>query len=156
MLAHDCTPPCICVRTKPACAVFEASPLSPNRIPQPPPPQPAPPWTGPEASQISIGGNTARGSQAGDSGLGGLDDIDEEAYQLTPEALEARLISLLETCTYTVFSYTRRGLFDRDKLIVLSLLTFAILLRSQVRAAGQGRGRGDGRGGSSSSAGVAR
>jgi dynein heavy chain len=31
-----------------------------------------------------------------------------------------------------VYNYTRRGLFDRDKLIVLSLLTFTILLRSQA------------------------
>jgi dynein heavy chain len=51
---------------------------------------------------------------------------------MSPEALEMRLISLLETCTYTVFNYTRRGLFDRDKLIVLSLLTFTILIRSQA------------------------
>ncbi len=34
-----------------------------------------------------------------------------------------------------VYNYTRRGLFDRDKLIVLTLLTFTILLRSQVRRA---------------------
>ncbi len=31
-----------------------------------------------------------------------------------------------------MYNYTRRGLFDRDKLIVLSLLTFTILLRSQA------------------------
>jgi dynein heavy chain len=29
-----------------------------------------------------------------------------------------------------VYNYTRRGLFDRDKLIVLALLTFTIGLRS--------------------------
>lgn len=49
---------------------------------------------------------------------------------LTLEELEARIMSLLDTCTYTVFNYTRRGLFDRDKLIVLTLLAFQILLRS--------------------------
>lgn len=32
-----------------------------------------------------------------------------------------------------MFSYTQRGLFDRDKLTVLSLLTFRIML--QARAA---------------------
>lgn len=42
---------------------------------------------------------------------------------MTPEQLEARIVALLDTCTYTVFNYTRRGLFDRDKLIVLTLLT---------------------------------
>ena len=46
----------------------------------------------------------------------------------TPQQLEIRLKNLLDTCTYTVFNYTRRGLFDRDKLIVLTLLTFQILL----------------------------
>jgi hypothetical protein len=55
-----------------------------------------------------------------------------ESLALSPEDLEKRLESLLDTCTYTVFNYTRRGLFDRDKLIVLTLLTFAILLRSQA------------------------
>lgn len=49
---------------------------------------------------------------------------------MTPEQLETRIAALLDTCTYTVFNYTRRGLFDRDKLIVLTLLTFQILLRS--------------------------
>jgi dynein heavy chain len=49
---------------------------------------------------------------------------------MTPEQLEVRIAALLDTCTYTVFNYTRRGLFDRDKLIVLTLLTFQILLRS--------------------------
>jgi dynein heavy chain len=53
----------------------------------------------------------------------------EEAPAMTPEQLEARIVSLLDTCTYTVYNYTRRGLFDRDKLIVLTLLTFQILLR---------------------------
>lgn len=49
---------------------------------------------------------------------------------MTPEQLEIRIAALLDTCTYTVYNYTRRGLFDRDKLIVLTLLTFQILLRS--------------------------
>ncbi|KAJ9515913.1 hypothetical protein QJQ45_016901, partial [Haematococcus lacustris] len=57
---------------------------------------------------------------------------EEEELSLSPEELEARLQSLLDTCTYTVFNYTRRGLFDRDKLILLTLLTFTILLRSQA------------------------
>lgn len=48
---------------------------------------------------------------------------------------QIRLKTLLDTCTYVVFNYTRRGLFDRDKLIVLTLLTFHIMLK--VSAAGQ-------------------
>ena len=51
-----------------------------------------------------------------------------KAKELDPETLAARLGALLRTCTYTVFEYTRRGLFDRDKLIVASMLAFKILL----------------------------
>ena len=52
----------------------------------------------------------------------------------TPQQLEIRLKNLLDTCTYVVFNYTRRGLFDRDKLIVLTLLTFQILLTVSIHA----------------------
>lgn len=45
------------------------------------------------------------------------------------EELQKRLASLIETITYTVFNFTRRGLFDRDKLIVSSMLAFNVLLR---------------------------
>ncbi|CAD7704939.1 unnamed protein product [Ostreobium quekettii] len=55
------------------------------------------------------------------------EEEDEEDYD-DPEVLEKRLQALMETCTYTVYNFTRRGLFDRDKLIVLTLLTFRILL----------------------------
>lgn len=57
------------------------------------------------------------------------EEEEEDDFILSPEALEKRLQDLIDCTTYTVFSYTRRGLFDRDKLIVLSLLTFTILLR---------------------------
>ena len=43
--------------------------------------------------------------------------------------MQIRLKTLLDTCTYVVFNYTRRGLFDRDKLIVLTLLTFHIMVK---------------------------
>lgn len=48
--------------------------------------------------------------------------------------VQIRLKTLLDTCTYVVFNYTRRGLFDRDKLIVLTLLTFHIMLKVRVVA----------------------
>eukprot|EP00878_Enallax_costatus_P020623 GHUV01021808.1.p1 GENE.GHUV01021808.1~~GHUV01021808.1.p1 ORF type:complete len:1441 (+),score=543.76 GHUV01021808.1:4290-8612(+) len=54
---------------------------------------------------------------------------EEEETDMTPDQLEVRIGNLLDTCTFTVFNYTRRGLFDRDKLIVLTLLTFQIMLR---------------------------
>ncbi|EFN60095.1 hypothetical protein CHLNCDRAFT_133411 [Chlorella variabilis] len=60
--------------------------------------------------------------------LGGA--LEDEPAELTPEQLEARLEALLQACTYTVFSYTQRGLFDRDKLTFTSLLTTQILLKN--------------------------
>jgi len=51
-----------------------------------------------------------------------------------PPQLEARLAALTETCTYAVFSFARRGLFDRDKLVFTTLLATQIMLR--VGAAG--------------------
>jgi dynein heavy chain, axonemal len=56
---------------------------------------------------------------------------EEEDYSMTPEDLERRLTALTSCTTFTVFDYTRRGLFDRDKLIVTCLLTFRILLRDK-------------------------
>lgn len=56
------------------------------------------------------------------------EEEEEEDFD-SPEALEKRLIALAETCTYTVYNFTRRGLFDRDKLIVLTLLTFSIMVK---------------------------
>lgn len=54
---------------------------------------------------------------------------EEEDYSMSPEELERRLGALRESTTYTVFEFTRRGLFDRDKLIVTCLLTLQIMLR---------------------------
>ena len=53
----------------------------------------------------------------------------EQAAEPTPEEMDKRLNALLETTTFTVYNYTRRGLFDKDKLIVSTLLTFSILLK---------------------------
>jgi len=53
----------------------------------------------------------------------------EASPEPTAEEMEKRLNALLETTTYTIFNYTRRGLFDKDKLIVSTLLTFSILLK---------------------------
>ena len=61
------------------------------------------------------------------NGSGGASS--DETPEPTPEDMEKRLNALLETTTYTVFNYTRRGLFDKDKLIVSTMLTFSILLK---------------------------
>ena len=78
--------------------------------------------------------NMARGSTAAGGAQGGAGaDDDGDGAAMTPERLEARLASLLHTCTHTVYAFTRRGLFDRDKLTVLTLLTFSIGERSFAR-----------------------
>ena len=53
---------------------------------------------------------------------------EEEDYSMSPEDLERRLGALRESATFTVFDFTRRGLFDRDKLIVTCLLTLQVWL----------------------------
>ena len=56
----------------------------------------------------------------------------ESSEEPTDEAMAKRLNALLETTTYTVYNYTRRGLFDKDKLIVSTLLTFSIMVKDAL------------------------
>lgn len=68
----------------------------------------------------------------------------EKAIQKTAPADEVkqRVINLTEEITYSVYMYTARGLFERDKLIFLAQVTF------QVTALGLGsRRRGPAAGG---------
>ncbi|XP_048881302.1 dynein axonemal heavy chain 11 isoform X2 [Brienomyrus brachyistius] len=46
------------------------------------------------------------------------------------EEVAERVVNLTEAITYSVFLYTSRGLFERDKLTFLSHMTFQILLKS--------------------------
>jgi dynein heavy chain len=48
---------------------------------------------------------------------------------LTPRSLKKRIDELIDSISYCGFHFTRRGLFERHKLIVSSLLTFRILER---------------------------
>lgn len=50
---------------------------------------------------------------------------------MSPRSLNTRVADLIESLTYTAYGYTRRGLFERHKLIVATMLTFRILLRSE-------------------------
>ena len=49
---------------------------------------------------------------------------------LTPTSLKKRVNQLIESITYTSYQYARRGLFERHKLIVSTMLTMRILLRN--------------------------
>ena len=48
---------------------------------------------------------------------------------MSPRSLKKRIEDLIESISYCAFQYTRRGLFERHKLIVGAMLTFRILLR---------------------------
>ncbi|NWY46905.1 DYH9 protein, partial [Sylvia atricapilla] len=47
------------------------------------------------------------------------------------ESLEGRVLSLMDSITFSVFQYTARGLFERDKLTFSAQLTFQILLMNK-------------------------
>eukprot|EP00163_Fabomonas_tropica_P016273 TRINITY_DN2925_c0_g1_i1.p1 TRINITY_DN2925_c0_g1~~TRINITY_DN2925_c0_g1_i1.p1 ORF type:complete len:4072 (-),score=1488.94 TRINITY_DN2925_c0_g1_i1:296-12511(-) len=61
------------------------------------------------------------------------DDYDPDVPEVTQEEMNAmvqvRLVSLIENTSYSVFGYTRRGLFEKHKLIVATQLTLSILER---------------------------
>lgn len=50
---------------------------------------------------------------------------------MSPKSLRKRVLDLIDSITETAFNFTRRGLFERDKLIVTAMLCFRILLRSK-------------------------
>merc|ERR1719506_1967182 len=51
------------------------------------------------------------------------------ASNQSPEELQKRLDYLLENITYQVFNFSRRGLFDRHKLILATQLSLKVLSR---------------------------
>ena len=50
---------------------------------------------------------------------------------MSPRSLKKRVEELIQSLTYTGFQNTRRGLFERHKIIVGAMLTLRILLRSE-------------------------
>lgn len=52
--------------------------------------------------------------------------MDEE---IDSKALNKRVMDLIDSLTYTAFQYTRRGTFERHKLIIATMLTLRIMLR---------------------------
>ena len=61
--------------------------------------------------------------------IGGLLTKKKEAAelsQMTPEVIAKRCLKLKEFITSTLFDYLRRGLFEKDKLTIATMLTFQI------------------------------
>jgi dynein heavy chain len=48
---------------------------------------------------------------------------------MTPRTLSKRVLNLAESITYEAFEYVRRGAFERDKLLLATMLTFRILIK---------------------------
>lgn len=59
----------------------------------------------------------------------------EKAIQRTAPAEEVRqrVVNLTDEITYSVYMYTARGLFERDKLIFLAQVTFQVRLASPLQ-----------------------
>ncbi len=51
-----------------------------------------------------------------------------------PSPIVCRCVVLVDAVTMTVFNYVRRGLFERDKLTVATMLTLKILVNDGILA----------------------
>ena len=50
---------------------------------------------------------------------------------MTPRTLNKRVEALTESITYESFNYTRRGLFEKHKLLVATMLCLRIMVRKR-------------------------
>lgn len=51
---------------------------------------------------------------------------------MSPRSLQKRVNNLIDSITITSFNYTRRGLLEKHKLIVTTMLTLRIMLKKGV------------------------
>jgi dynein heavy chain len=65
------------------------------------------------------------------------EEEDEEAGQMSPKTLGIRVDSLTDEITYQGFNYTRRGTFERHKLLLATLLCFRIQIRKGLLDQGE-------------------
>ena len=59
------------------------------------------------------------------------EDEKQEDEPMTPRTLNKRVEALIESITYEAFNYTRRGLFEKHKLLVATMLCLRIMLRKK-------------------------
>ena len=55
-----------------------------------------------------------------------------EDKEITPRTLKKRVLNLIDQVTYEAFDYTRRGTFEKHKLIIATMLTLRINLRKKL------------------------
>lgn len=60
------------------------------------------------------------------------EEEEEEAGEMTPRTLEKRVAALTESITFQGFNYTRRGTLEADKMIIVTMLCFRILVRKGI------------------------
>ena len=99
----------------------------------------------PLAEDAKEGEAPANEEGAGDGGAEAKVDIDEEnksdggsenegdgeeINELTPRSLKERVEALSESICYEGFTYTRRGLLDRHRLLVATMLCLRVLVRN--------------------------
>lgn len=51
---------------------------------------------------------------------------------MTPRTLKVRVLALIDQITFEAFDYTRRGTFEKHKLIIATMLTLRINLRKKL------------------------
>lgn len=56
----------------------------------------------------------------------------EEEKEMTPRTLKVRVMALIDQITFEAFDYTRRGTFEKHKLIISTMLTLRINLRKKL------------------------
>ena len=59
------------------------------------------------------------------------DEENKDDEPMTPRTLNKRVDALTESITYEGFNYTRRGLFEKHKLLVATMLCLRILIRKK-------------------------
>ncbi len=51
---------------------------------------------------------------------------------MTPRTLKGRVERLVDSITFQAFNFTRRGLFERHKLLVATMLCLRVLVRKGI------------------------
>jgi dynein heavy chain len=59
------------------------------------------------------------------------EDEDHEEDLIDPKMLQKRVETLIKSMTYEAFNYAKRGLFERHKLLIATILCMGILVRKK-------------------------
>jgi dynein heavy chain len=71
------------------------------------------------------------GEEGGEAVGEGEEEEKADDEPMTPRTLNKRVEALTESITYEGFNYTRRGLFEKHKLLIATILCLRILVRKK-------------------------